>query len=205
MFFVVLGALVAASGVAAAADEDDTTFSYGYDEANRLLLINTSPHDETTGEPACQLDTNLEDDTGTGHGVTYSSTDDLIEVDDLTVDGATCEVQAAEVSGPNGQINHGMFMKAFKDLYDGPGRGCVSRYLAQSDLGKGEQQIQADPESEFEPSLSSGTVEFFTALADCEKENGDDEELSELSNGNGNGKGRPDSPGKSASAPGHDR
>lgn len=203
MFFVVVGALVAASGVAAAAEDDDTTFSYGYDEENRLLLINTSPYDATTEEATCQLDTDLEDDAGTEYELTYSSLTEPVAVEPLTVDDDTCELEAAEVSGPNGQINHGMFMKAFKDLYDGPRRGCVNRYLAQTDLGKGDQQIQADPESEFEAETNPSSAEFFTALADCENENGDDEQLSELSNGNGNGKGRPDSPGKSASAPGH--
>lgn len=202
----VLGLLVAVTGVAAATEHEDTAFNYGYDEANRLLLLNTTPFDHEDPEAACQLDENLEDDEGTEHEVTYSSLDP-IDVDDLEdADGTTCELEAAEVSGPNGQVNHGMFMKAFNSWYDGNRRGCVNRFLAQSDLGKGTQQIQANPDAEeFVPESDSSTADFFTALADCEKNNGDEASVLSNGNGKGKGKGRPDSPGKSASAPGHDR
>ncbi len=211
---LVVGALMALAGVAAATEHEDTTFNYGYDEANRLLVLNTSPFDVLDPEAACQLDEDLEDDAGTEHFVSYTSFDP-IEVEDLEdVDGTTCEMQATEVTGPAGQVNHGMFLKAINSLYDGPRRGCVIRHLAQSDLGKDDQQILAsDPEAdpEFDPLTSPSTVEFFTALADCEKsDNGETAGLQ----GNGNGKGRPEwagqkggpnSAGKSGSAPGRDR
>ena len=206
---LLVGALLLSSGIAAASEHEDTAFNYGYDEANRFLVINTSQFDVSAPDAACQLDEDEdpEDDAGTEHDVSYASFDP-IEVEDLTdADGTTCDLQAAEVSGPNGQVNHGMIMKAFKTLYDGPRRGCVNRYLAQSDLGKDDQQVQAGEEaSTFVPLTSLSTVEFFTALADCER--GDDEIESEIEgqgNGNGKGKGRPDSPGKSGSAPGRDR
>jgi hypothetical protein len=204
---LLVAGLFVTSGIAAATEHEDTTFNYGYDSDNRLLLINTIAwgEDVEATDAPCQLDTDLTDDTGTDYPVTYTP-GDPIEVDPLELDGESCELQAAEVSGPNGQINHGMIMKAFKTLYDGARRGCVNRYLAQSDFGKGEQQIQAGEEdSTFEPALAPATVEFFTALADCER--GDDEIESEIEgqgngNGKGKGKGRPDSPGKSGSAPG---
>jgi len=212
---LLLGALLLSSGIAGASVLEDTAVNYGYDETNRLLVLNTSPYDVLDPEAACQLDEDLEDDAGTEHNVFYPSFDP-IEVEDLEdIDGTTCEMQAAEVTGPNGQVNHGMVMKAFKDLYDGPRRGCVNRHLAQSDLGKDDQQIlgsdlEADPE--FEPSTSPSMVEFFTALADCKKAEDADGET--LSNGNDKGKGRPEwagqkggpnSAGKSGSAPGRDR
>ena len=207
---VLVASLFVTSGIAAASEHEDTTFNYGYDSDNRMLLINTIAwgEDVEATDAPCQFDTDLNDDAGTEYEVTYTS-EDPIEVADLELDGGaeSCELQAAEVSGPNGQVNHGMIMKAFKTLYDGAHRGCVNRYLAQSDFGKGEQQIQAGEDtSTFEPTFEPTMVEFFTAFADCEHGDEDDTEgeIEGQGNGNGNGKGkgRPDSPGKSGSAPG---
>ena len=133
-----------------------------------------------------------------------------------------CGLSGGEVSGPNGQVNHGMFMKLFNSLYDGRGRGCVVRHLAQSDLGKGDQQVQANDTTPFESveAGDTGTVDFTTTEADCEHgrkadEQGGGAEL-EARGGNGsNGKpdhaGKPEntgsagSQGNSGSAPGHNK
>lgn len=213
---VLVASLFVTSGIAAASEHEDTTFNYGYDSDNRLLLINTIAwgEDVEATDAPCQLDTDLSDEAGTEHEATYTA-GDPIEVDPLEsgegAEAETCELQAAEVSGPNGQVNHGMIMKAFKTIFDGAHRGCVNRYLAQSDFGKGDQQVQAGEEAAtFEPALEPAMVEFFTALADCEHGEEDEIEGEIEGQGNGNGKGkgrpegkgRPDSPGKSASAPG---
>lgn len=210
--FVVVGALVAFSGIAAASD--DTVFNYGYDEDNHLLLINTTSWEDPESDPDCQFDSDLEDEDGTSYELDYTF-NDTTEVDDVTVDDTDCELEAIDVTGPAGQINHGMFLKAFNLSYDGTRRGCLVRHLAQSDLGMGDQQVNAsDPEAdpEFEAETSPSTVEFFSAHTDCE--NGPPDDVAELSNGNGRpewagdgrpefaGNDRPDSPGKSGSAPG---
>ncbi len=101
--------------------------------------------------------------------------------DDPASWGQECELQAAEIAGPNGQINHGMFMKLWNSLWDGrPGRGCLNRYLAQSDFGKGEQQVKVGDRTgadEAEPgifddpeSLSSMEFDvlFQSVQADCQ-------------------------------------
>jgi len=191
--FVLLGLFVS-SGVAIAdpveteVDEEeatdsavlaDTLFSFGYDLINGLLLWNISSIDEP-----CVLPTE----------------------GDLEAE-AECELTGGEVAGPNGQINHGMFMKLFNSLYDGNSRGCVNRHLAQSDLGQGDQQVKVGDEGE--DTDDTAPIDFTTVEADCEK-GGDDTGL-EAGNGNGNGNGKPanagkpESPGKSASAPGKNK
>jgi hypothetical protein len=85
----------------------------------------------------------------------------------------------------------------------------VIRHLAQSDLGKGDQQVKVGDEVGSEETDDTAPIDFTTVEADCEK-GGDDTELVE-GNGNGNGKGKPanagkpESPGKSASAPGKNK
>ena len=126
---------------------------------------------------------------------------------------------AAEVAGPNGQINHGMFVKLFNSLYEGAGRGCLNRYLAQSELGRGDQQIKVgdvDPDREPVTDGDTGEIDFSTFAADCER--GNDADGNGNGNGNGSGDddgsdpdetssqgGRPDSPGKSGDAPGRNK
>lgn len=194
--FVLLGLFVS-SGVAIAdpleAEEEptdsevlaDTLFSFGYDLINGLLLWNISAVDEPCTLP-------------TADGAEAEIDPDA---------DPECEITSGEVAGPNGQVNHGMFIKLFNSLHDGSARGCVIRHLAGSDLGKGDQQVKVGDEvDDTEETDDIAPIDFTTVEADCEK-GGDDTGL-EASNGNGNGKGKsanagkPESPGKSASAPG---
>lgn len=194
--FVLLGLFVS-SGVAIAdpleAEEEptdsevlaDTLFSFGYDLINGLLLWNISAVDEPCTLP-------------TADGAEAEIDPDA---------DSECEITSGEVAGPNGQVNHGMFIKLFNSLYDGNARGCVIRHLAGSDLGKGDQQVKVGDEvDDTEETDDTAPIDFTTVEADCEK-GGDDTGL-EAGNGNGNGKGKPatagkpESPGKSASAPG---
>jgi hypothetical protein len=188
-------ALLAVSGVAAAADEesDDTVFNFGYDQDNGVLVWDLSPND---GLYDCTLQT------GGPFNATYGvSNEGLVYVDGLTdgsdmpvmfeprpqdelADGleeaeepatytgadGECGLSGGSVAGPNGQVNHGMVMKLFNSVFDGKARGCVVRHLAQSDLGKGDQQVKVedvDPESDPLVTGDTGVIEFETAITDC--------------------------------------
>ena len=191
--------LLAVSGVAMAiptdSDDADTVFNVGYDADFHVLFWGTSPNDGS-------VDCELED----GAVTVDFGADGAVEAADF----ADCELQAGEVDGPNGQINHGMFMRLFNSLYEGKGRGCVIRYLAQLEFGKDDQQIKvSDVDPEFVSAAEGDTadVEFLTFLADCEKgKKSDDAETGDAEAGPGSqGKGRPDSPGNSGNAPGHNK
>ncbi len=176
-------------------DDGDTDFNFGYDEEHQVFVWNTVPHDS---ESDCELDDDPVD-------VTYA-----VEEGDISAstEGGECEFMATEIAGPNGQVNHGQFMKAFNEMYDGTGRGCINRFLAQSDLGQGDQQIRVDDVDPGFESVNDGdeaTLGFEMAVANCERpDNGKPE-------GVGDGKpesvgdGKPESPGKSGDAPGRNR
>jgi hypothetical protein len=221
----------------------DTLFNFGYDLINRIFVwglsaldgvydctLENGPLTATYGEADDQgvipVD-NLEDD---GVVVSFPNrpaeevADDLEPADtpiEYSGAGGDCGVSGGDVSGPNGQVNHGMFMKLFNSLYDGLGRGCVVRHLAQSDLGKGDQQVQAGDETVVDPvgAGDTGTIDFTSVEADCERgkkaedEAGDTDLDAQAGNSNGrpdhagkpDGAGKSDSPGNSGSAPGHNK
>jgi len=230
--------LVAVAGIASAVEADpaeepseDTLFNFGYDEANHILLVGTSATDSTydctlenekvtltaqydaTEDGDILVDMLLAEDqevlfanrTEVGSDITS-----VIDPGPYAADG-DCGVFAGVVGGPNGQINHGQFMKLFHQLVDGRGMGCLNRVIAQSDLGKGDQQLRtSDVDATFEPA-TTGQVDFTTVAADCNRDKKDKGESHQAS-GNGQGKkdkgdksGRPDSPGSSGNAPGHNK
>lgn len=203
--FIVIG-LLAGSGVAWAADEADdeadeivevgqvadTLFTFGYDLIDRMFVFNLSALD---GSLECPL-------VEGAPGVESSDTE--------------CGTSGLEVSGPNGQVNHGMFMKLINSLWQGPGRGCVVRHLAQSDLGRGDQQVKpgdtSDADLEEPAVIDLTTVE--TRCLNPNKSAPDD------ITGKPESAGRPDTagksdvvgkpdhadrPGNSGSAPGHNK
>jgi hypothetical protein len=200
--FIVIG-LLAGSGVAWAADDEadeivevgqvaDILFSFGYDLINRMFVFNLSALD---GSLDCPL---VEEPPG----VESSDTE--------------CGTSGLEVSGPNGQVNHGMFMKLFNSLWQGLGRGCVVRHLAQSDLGKGDQQVKPGDTTDTvleEPGvIDLTTVE--TRCLDANKSAPDDITGKPESAGRPDTAGKPeaagkpertDRPGNSGSAPGHNK
>lgn len=220
--------LLALSGLAVAAEHDgdepeETVFNFGYDEENQVLVWGISPFE---GDDDCTL--------GDSVDIAYGPTEDGVIQVPLLPDDA-CGISGVAVSGPNGQVNHGMFMKAINSVYEATGRGCINRYIAHSDLGKGDQQIQVpdvDPDSPELMEGDQGTVDFTTVLADCERGKGGDltgqdkaaakkAAAAEKERGNSNsvpgrsgsspGESGParsnsdSSPGKSGSAPGHDK
>ncbi|HEX9866419.1 MAG TPA: hypothetical protein VGC03_15755 [Acidimicrobiia bacterium] len=216
-------------------DDLDTVFNLGYDEDNHLLIWNTSPDDSTydcTLQTSDDPEENAEYEATYGIGdelipvdaltldggdVVFPARDEEdvdteefpVATEDAVYAGADgeCGLSGGEVAGPNGQINHGQFMKLFNSLYEGTHRGCLNRYLAKSDLGKDDQQLntnEVDPS--FEPNLEEpGSLSFTTTLADCERGKKDaDDDIGSTAQGE-QGKGKPDSPGKSGSAPGRDK
>ncbi|HSJ84784.1 MAG TPA: hypothetical protein VLA91_13290 [Acidimicrobiia bacterium] len=224
-------------------NENDTLFNFGYDLINRIFVwglsaldgvynctLENGPLTATYGEAgdddAIPVD-ELDDEAGVfsfPNRPADEVADDLEPADaPIEYSGADgeCGISGGDVSGPNGQVNHGMFMKLFNRLYEGTGRGCVVSHLAQSDLGKGDQQVQAGDDGVIDPveAGDSGVIDFTSVETDCERGNKDRDEAGETElaqSGNSNGKpdhaGKPDqagkkssSPGNSGSAPGHDK
>ena len=226
------GAVVASATPGDPGEEpaEDTLYNFGYDQDNHLLLVGISATDST-------YDCTLENGTLTAeYGAAANShipVDMLLDEDQAVLfanraeeevgadfapanepvgytgtDGE-CGVSAGLVGGPNGQINHGQFMKLFHQLVDKQGMGCLNRIMAQSDLGKGDQQVRtSDVDAAFEPD-TNGQVDFTTVAADCDKKDKGENHQASL-NGQenkdkGDKSGRPDSPGKSGNAPGKNK
>ncbi len=224
--------------------EGDTLFNFGYDAEMQRFLFNTQATDSSLYD--CTLQNgSLTATYGNPDG------GDVIPVDGLTdsdgkvvtfeptefelaegVDRATkefidypgpedeCRISAFAIGG-QGPINHGQFMKLFNELIDMRGRGCLNRWLAQSDLGKADQEDLVGAET---------GIKFTTEIATCEhgkKDKGEDhpgvgqgkwdksedhpgqghgnghqDEADEADETEGNGHGRPASPGKSKKPPG---
>jgi hypothetical protein len=219
--------LMMMSGVAVAAEEeteeeDDTVFNFGYDADNDVFVWGTSPSDglyDCSLEPKGELEAtySVSDD-----GLVYvdgltDGSDSVVVFDprpqDQLADGLTeaaepveytgaegeCGLSGGSVAGPQGQINHGMFLKLFNGYYEGPGRGCIVRHIAQSDLGKGDQQVRVpdvDPDAESVASGDTGLISFDSIVADCIR--GSEQEVEENDQGKPPwaGKGKPPWAGK---------
>ncbi len=212
-----------------AGNTDDTLFNFGYDPINHVLLWGISlldgiydctlaggSLDVTYGEPSEQGSIPADDISDASGPVVFQNrppeevSPDLDPAESPFVyNGAddNCGVSGGDVTGPQGQVNHGMFMKLFNSLYEGTGRGCLVRHLAQSNLGKDDQKVTT---SDADPTLApvtggeTGQVEFTTVPTACEhgkkKDNVDEDAAS-----NGKKQSGSDSPGKSGSAPGHNK
>jgi hypothetical protein len=228
------------AGIASASGEEtdprvDTRFTFGYDAEAQLFFTSIQATDTSTLD--CTLNGELsaayggpDEEDGTvpvtgltddGVAVTFASAGSGDESEAaqerIPYDGAPeCGISGVAV-GSQGHINHGQFMKLFKQLFDGPGRGCLNRWLAQSDLGKDDQQVKTqdfeEPAVRDDGTFEDATIDFTTVEADC---NRDKKEKPEDHPGKGHkktdeaadadedqGGGRPDSPGKSDKAPGH--
>jgi hypothetical protein len=225
LLVLVLVGILTVSTVALAEHEEshdeDTLFSFGYDEVNHLVAINIGPNDTlyvcdfgggpleaTYGEAAegvipvdslKHLGTVKTFDRRFQHELAA----DLVEASGPIEYSPTgeCGVSGALVAGPNGQINHGQFMKAAKSLLDVEGQGCVVRYLAKADVGKTEttKLRTSDVDPAFEVG-ETGDLTFSTFEADCS--HGKQDKDAEAENQD---KGRPDSPGRSGDAPGKNK
>ena len=238
---LLFGAGIASANGGDGESEGDTRFNFGYDAVAQRFLFNTqatdsSPYDctlqngnltATYGAPEGDIIpvVGLTDDDGT---VTFKPTEFALAegVQEATQNSIgypgpedECRISAFAI-GDQGHINHGQFMKLFNELIDMRGRGCLNRWLAQSSLGKADQ----------ESLVTKIGITFTTALATCDhgnKDKGEDHpgrghdkretdqdrpgrghgnghqgEADEADQPEGNGHGRPKSPGNSNDAPG---
>lgn len=204
--------LFALSGIALADGHDsiepgdDTLLNLGADE--QFLFWNVTSFEFEEAQET--VDTcALMDRTFTyvidGDGLELTETDP-----DPEADLSECAaVLFADVTGPNGQVNHGMFMKTFNEwygeMYEGDAkRGCLVRHLAHQDFGKSQQE---EENGGAEPAIFEGTVDFISIVDDCIKDDkgggngGPPTSVLEKHAGKWDGNG----PGKSGSAPGHSR
>ena len=225
---VVIVSLLGVSSIAMAEHDDshpeDTLVSFGYDVDNHFLAINIGANDTSWvcdfGGDALAAEYGEADDDGKATVDTLK--DD--EGDDWEFDGrieeelgegveneegettpyageeGPCIVSGIVVAGPNGQINHGQFMKAAKSLFgDLKGHGCINRYFAQSDIGKGETQLKTSDVDELWEFGEDGEIEFTSFEADCKRGKGKDK-------GEDAKAGKADKArGKSANAPGKNK
>jgi hypothetical protein len=229
--------LLFTAGIASASSEEtdprgDTWFNFGYDAQAQYFLYGThatesSPYDctlangtltATYGEPddgVIPVDALANEGGPVSLGPTEFELAEGLTPASADYDGAEgpCGISAAAVE-TKGHLNHGQFMKLFNQLADMRGRGCLNRWVAQSELGKGDQQIKKGDEPGLE--IEAG-IDFTTVIASCDHPK---KEKPEDHPGNGHAKdggdkgdndegdhrrGRPDSPGKSGKPPGHDK
>jgi hypothetical protein len=203
-------------------EPEDTVFNFGYDPINHVFTWSTSDlgdlHDCTLENGELTATYGRPSESGTiavdiledGDGVVMFRDRAAGELpEDATPAGSPieyagsegeCGLSGAVVAGPNGQVNHGQFMKLFNSLHGGTGRGCLNRHLAESALGKDDQQVKVS-DVEGIPMTETGMISFETKLADCQHGNSNHGERHWATSREKSG--RPDSPGKSGSAPGH--
>jgi hypothetical protein len=111
-----------------------------------------------------------------GNPVQYADVADGELTDDT--DGE-CSLTATNVEGPNGQVNHGSVVSSLVHALKAlgiRGAGCYVRLIAQSDYGKGDQQVQVPDVEETEEGGEvveaepvSGTADLTTHETTCGK------------------------------------
>lgn len=175
--WTVIGACVASALLAAlpAAAEETTTeldsadraLIHSYDPESMQLLWSTFDGNADVAAAECDLT----------DGTEYDYTIDA--EGNVTVTGdegeSTCEFNATDVTGPEGQVNHGTvvsaFVKALQEADLEHGIGCYVRIIAQSDYGKGDQQVNVedvDPDAGTTETVE-GTSEFTISETTCGK------------------------------------
>lgn len=88
-----------------------------------------------------------------------------------------CTFNVTDVTGPNGQVNHGTvvsnFVQALKDSGYTGSRGCMIRIIAHSDYGKGDQQVKVSETTTTTappvPTTVTGTASFTATETTCGK------------------------------------
>lgn len=232
-------ALFALSGIALASDGDDTVINHGYDKDSHFWILNVTSLEYSTNDEEPEAEGEIEaataeqefadlveecgleatDDEGQPIEYEYAVTDGTLAVNGPDGDVTECgEWYFGDVTGPAGQVNHGMFMKHLNEWYEGDNRGCIVSHIARSPLGKGDQQVEASGEQDGESPSNGmsdpveGTIAFTTIPADCDKGPDRDGEDSAEDDGDGERRGPPDharnkadkwggdGPGKSGSA-----
>ena len=196
----VLSLAVATVGLAATVDPN-SLLTEGYDSDNHNLVWGVADHpdsEEFEGTYDCSLETGTynyevgEDgkvmvltDEGDA-AVTYSEPDDE---DDTTTESTVnygetegeCDLTVTNVEGPQGQVNHGTVVSSFVHALKDAGVkaiGCYLRIIAQSDYGKGDQQVnvpdveegeEVDEGEEVIEEPETGSVDLTTHETTCGK------------------------------------
>ena len=184
----------------------NTALTHGFDEDSNVLVFGTSGVDDEGN--GCDLeagsyDYEINEDGNPALVEPEAATDETTD-DESDGQEDPCALHVVDVTGPNGQINHGQVVSSFVHALRDLGireRGCIVRTIAQSEYGKGDQQIRTPDVAEADTdTLQGGTVDLESVLTACNARS-DDEESSnanEDGNGNRNGHGRPENPGNSA-------
>jgi hypothetical protein len=155
----------------------------------------------------------VQDPPGATYTVAYEPSSHVLSVTNTTPDPTVAvapeaaegvvDVVSGEVVGPNGQVNHGQVMKQLHDLIDGNDVGCITSAVAQSEFGKGDQQVQpkdttVTPDS---GALDPATLDPTIVDIDCTTRGGQSDEHPSNNATKEHTTGQPDSPGKSDTAP----
>lgn len=179
---------------ASAAMDDNTVVNLGYDETSHFFFWNVTSLDYEPFLDAVEADEAVSEadletllalcgiaPEGSETELKYSfdgETLSLFNPDGTPLENGACgPFTGADVTGPAGQVNHGMFMKLFNSLYEGSHRGCVARVLAQSGLGKADQQVRPGDETsgdeEPEDEIVDGSATVETATTKCKVDDED--------------------------------
>lgn len=175
-------------------DPADRALVHGYDPTALQLFWMEMMGDAATVEEDCAItpgEYSYEvDDEGNVITLTPQEDGDPVDLE-------ACEFQTTDVEGPQGQVNHGSVVSNFvhdlKEYLDEAGYsggvGCYVRIIAQSDYGKGDDQIRVPDVTDEENDATEGNVELSVDETRCNGWNGDsDEELSTSGGPQGNGK-----------------
>jgi hypothetical protein len=157
-------AMAALVAMPAMAEETEETAT---DSADRALIHSYDPDAmqllwATSGVEGAEDYCNVEDgDSYTyevdGDEVTVTLDDEELEGEDLA---EACDFTATDVTGPQGQVNHGTVVSAFVHALKANGYtgiGCYVKLIAQSDYGKDDQQIQVGEEA---PEATEGDADL---------------------------------------------
>ncbi len=227
------GAVAASEHDSTEPADGDTVFTFGYDADNHVLVVGLSsvddPYDCTLDGVYTAGYGEVEDGTvpvdslenADGPAVFHPRAADLLEDGEAPPAAPLvygdpdnpCIVGGHLIAGPNGQVNHGQVVSTMAHAIDIAGKGCVMRWIAKSGFGKGADAVKtSDADPEFAPA-ETGEIDLTTVLASCAAAHGDDDDGDDGDGDDDEGgppedkkaKGRPESPGNSANAPGRNK
>lgn len=180
----------------------DRALIHGYDPIAMQLLWSTWLNDQESESEDTDTGCDIED----GGTYAYEETQDGVTITEEETDVATagCQLTVTDVRGPNGQVNHGTvvssFVHALKEAGIEGGIGCYVRVIAQSDYGKGEQQVKTSEVGNTEEAEGPSTVDLTVAEVDCggddESEDGGAETRASSGQRGSSGHGKPEHAGK---------
>ena len=192
---LLVGVSTVVGGVALAA-ATDTLLVEGYDPENQALVFGVSEIDESGFN--CTVEgtayTYITDGAGL---VTSLAKDSLaaslklagVDVPYGQTDGV-CDLTVVDVTGPEGQVNHGQVVSSFvhavkeqlREAGVRGGVGCLVRVIAQSEYGKGDQQ-QGPTVVDETVVVTTGDVDLDAHEVTC----GGGSKSGEVGNSNGDG------------------